>query len=315
MSPDRMRRAAVVDLFCGAGGLSQGFYQEGFSVVAGVDADPDCRHAFEHNNGGKFLERNIAKVTAEELMEAFGPAETRILVGCAPCQPFSNYNQANLRPDWNLLFHFGRLVEEVQPDIVSMENVPSLERFADGAVFEAFKDVLTRTGYQLVSGVVRGTDFGLPQSRSRLVLIASRLGPIKMPSPVEARPTIREAIGALPEIEAGARCPTDPLHQASDLTPRNLKRMRASSPGGTWRDWPEELKLPCHRRRTGKGYGAVYGRLSWDAPAPTITTQFHNYGSGRFGHPEQDRALSLREGAILQGLPSSTRGGKWPEAP
>jgi DNA (cytosine-5)-methyltransferase 1 len=186
-----------------------------------------------------------------------------------------------------------------------MENVPSLERFADGAVFGAFKDVLNRTGYHFVYGVVRGTDFGLPQRRSRLVLIASRLGPIEMPSPVEARRTVREAIGSLPVIKAGTTCPTDALHQASGLTPTNLKRIRASRPGGTWRDWPEELKLPCHRRRTGKGYSAVYGRLSWDQPAPTITTQFYNYGSGRFGHPEQDRALSLREAAILQGFPAS----------
>jgi DNA (cytosine-5)-methyltransferase 1 len=204
-----------------------------------------------------------------------------------------------------LLFHFGRLVEELRPDIVSMENVPSLERFADGAVFDAFKDVLKNAGYDFVSAVVCGTDFGLPQSRSRLVLIASRLGSIEMPLPFKAKRTIREAIGTLPVIKAGDRCPTDPLHQASGLTPTNLKRMRASKPGGTWNDWPEALRLTGHRRPTGNGNSAEYGRLSWDEPAPTITTQFYNYGSGRFGHPEQDRALSLREGAILQGFPPS----------
>jgi len=297
--------ASVVDLFCGAGGLSQGFYQEGFRIAAGVDADEDCRHAFERNNGGKFLRRNIVDVTAAEVADAFGPASTRILVGCAPCQPFSNYNQANLRPDWNLLLHFGRLVRELQPEIVSMENVPSLERFAGGAVFSQFKDVLKSNGYHFVSGVVRGTDYGLPQSRSRLVLIASRLGPVSMPECTGIRRTIRDAIGSLPPINAGSKNLHDPLHQASGLTPMNLKRMRASRPGRTWSDWPETLKLPCHKRPSGKGYGAVYGRLSWDQPAPTITTQFYNYGSGRFGHPEQDRALSLREGAILQGFPSS----------
>jgi DNA (cytosine-5)-methyltransferase 1 len=153
MKPVRKSAASVVDLFCGVGGLSHGFYREGFKIAAGVDADPDCRHAFEQNNRGKFLHRNVADLTADELATAFGSAATRILVGCAPCQPFSNYNQANLRPDWNLLSHFGRLVEDLQPEIVSMENVPSLVRFAGGMVFTAFKDVLRRNGYHVAAGV------------------------------------------------------------------------------------------------------------------------------------------------------------------
>jgi DNA (cytosine-5)-methyltransferase 1 len=117
--------------------------------------------------------------------------------------------------------------------------------------------------------------------------------------------TVREAIGKLPAIRQGTAHPKDPLHSAAKLSDLNLKRIRASRPGGTWRDWPKHLIADCHKRDTGYSYPGVYGRMAWDEPAPTLTTQFFGFGSGRFGHPEQDRAISLREGAILQGFPRS----------
>ena len=135
---------------------------------------------------------------------------------------------------------------------------------------------------------------------------ASRLGPIKVLSPEEfgaPRRTVREVIGALPPVAAGEVGKEDPLHSARGLSPLNLERIRASRPGGTWRDWPEALKLECHKRETGASYAGVYGRMKWDEPSPTMTTQFIGYGSGRFGHPEQDRALTIREGAMLQSFP------------
>jgi len=115
--------------------------------------------------------------------------------------------------------------------------------------------------------------------------------------------SVREAIGALPPLAAGATSRSDPLHTASALSPKNLRRIKASQPGGTWRDWPIELRADCHRRQTGKTYPGVYARMEWDKPAPTMTTQCFGYGNGRFGHPEQDRAISLREAAILQSFP------------
>ena len=117
--------------------------------------------------------------------------------------------------------------------------------------------------------------------------------------------TVRETIGSLPPIKAGERDPQDELHTASSLSPLNLSRIRVSRPGGTWRDWPEELQASCHRKDTGATYPSVYGRMEWDRPAPTITTQCFGYGNGRFGHPEQDRAISLREAAMLQTFPES----------
>ena len=143
------------------------------------------------------------------------------------------------------------------------------------------------------------------QSRKRLVLIASRIGPIAVPisSGSGRSPTVREAIAKLPTLEAGEGSLDDPLHVASRLSPVNLKRMRASKPGGTWRDWPKKLRAKCHQRQTGSTYPSVYGRMSWDKPSPTVTTQCFGYGNGRFGHPAQDRAITLREAAILQSFP------------
>ena len=155
-------------------------------------------------------------------------------------------------------------------------------------------------------GVVDCSLFGLPQSRRRMVLLASQFGPINLIAPSRTRPaTVRDAIGRIPPIHQGGTHARDSLHSASRLSELNLKRIKASTPGGTWRDWPKHLVADCHVRETGHTYPGVYGRMAWDEPAPTLTTQFYGFGNGRFGHPEQDRAISLREGAILQGFPKS----------
>ena len=137
-----------------------------------------------------------------------------------------------------------------------------------------------------------------------MVILASLIGPIELISPTHKKAkSVKDAIGKLPAIAAGSVHENDAFHVSSRLSDLNLERIRASRPGGTWRDWPELLVADCHRRETGRTYPGVYGRMAWDAPSPTITTQFYGFGNGRFGHPEQDRAISLREGAILQGFP------------
>lgn len=297
--------ASVIDLFCGAGGLSHGFFQEGFSIAAGVDFDGACQFAFEENNGARFLRRDVAELTASEITGLFEPGKKRVLVGCAPCQPFSTYNQKNDDPKWQLLGHFSKLIDDVRPDVVSMENVPRLLAFKDGSVIEDFVSTLKAADYHVVFDVLYGPDFGLAQTRSRLVLLASRLGPIQLPVPTHTNGyrTVREEIGALPPLSHGECDEADPLHRASRLAPINVRRIDSSKPGGTWRDWETDLVAHCHKQEAGRGYSSVYGRMSWDEPSPTITTQFFGFGNGRFGHPEQQRALSLREGAMLQGFP------------
>lgn len=297
--------AKVVDLFCGVGGLSHGFYLEGFDVSAGVDVDPVCKYPFEKNNSSTFLKKSVSELTRADLEPHFSGAKHKILVGCAPCQPFSTYNQKNSDQRWKLLESFSDVISMVEPDVVSMENVPRLAEFNDGSLLEDFKARLVDDGYSVTSGVLYCPDFGLPQTRSRLVLLASRLGKIDLPRPTHAEkhPTVREAISDLPEISAGEICQKDALHRSSRLSHTNLKRIKSSQPGGTWRDWAPDLRASCHNKESGKTYSSVYGRMGWDSPSPTITTQFFGFGNGRFGHPEQDRAISLREGAILQGFP------------
>ena len=301
------KAASVVDLFCGAGGLSYGFKSTSFKVAAGIDIDEACRFPYEKNNGSPFIRKDVANVTARELHALFEPKTLRVLVGCAPCQPFSTYNQKNTNPDWRLLHAFGELIDAVRPDVVSMENVPRLLAFQGGSVFDAFVRRLHAADYSIVWDVLYGPDFGLAQTRSRLVLLASRLGPIDMPKPTHfpgTYRTVQDEIGELPPLRHGQTDETDALHCASRLSQTNAKRISSAQPGGTWRDWNPELVASCHRVETGKGYSSVYGRMMWDVPSPTITTQFFGFGNGRFGHPEQDRALSLREGALLQGFPS-----------
>ena len=299
-------QASVIDVFCGVGGLAHGFKKEGFSLACGIDIDEACRYAFEKNNSAPFIAKDVSKISAMTLNSFFHPEMTRVLVGCAPCQPFSLYNQKNNDPQWKLLSDFGELIAKTKPEIVSMENVPRLIKFKGGQLFDMFVNTLENEGYSVWFSPVFCPDYGVPQSRTRLVLIASLLGPISLEPPTHEESkyvSVREVIGRKSKLEAGSIDEEDRIHRSSRLSPRNLERIRAATPGGTWRDWDDELVTECHKRETGKGYASVYGRMTWDNPSPTITTQFFGFGNGRFGHPEQDRAISLREGAILQSFP------------
>ncbi|MCQ8181007.1 DNA cytosine methyltransferase [Methylomonas sp. SURF-1] len=307
MPDDYPVNLACVDLFCGAGGLTHGFTLEGIPVVAGIDLDPACRFPYETNNTAKFLERDISQVTANEINQLFGNSELKILAGCAPCQPFSTYAQRyesdGIDGKWGLLYQFGRLVRESHPDVITMENVPTVVRHQ---VFHDFVAELKDLGYHVWYDVIDSSLYGVPQSRRRMVLLASKFGEIRMIEPTHPKPkTVEQVIGGLPPIEAGQAHRDDKLHIASTLTEKNLRRIRISKPGGTWRDWPEHLRADCHKSKTGKTYPSVYGRMEWNKPAPTMTTQCYGFGNGRFGHPEQDRAISLREAAILQSFPEN----------
>ena len=298
-------RASVIDLFCGAGGLSYGFKSEGFRLAAGIDIDEACRFPYVENNHAPFIRRDVGEMDAEDVEQLFEPGSIRVLVGCAPCQPFSTYNQKNDDPNWRLLQSFGRIIDRVCPDVVSMENVPQLIKFRGGKTFGKFISTLHSAGYHVEWDVLYGPDYGLAQTRSRLVLLASRLGDIALPEPTHKTDyrTVKDEIGNLPPLRHGEADESDRLHCCSRLSKTNALRMASSKPGGTWRDWDADLVTDCHKAETGKGYSSVYGRMEWSEPSPTITTQFYGFGNGRFGHPEQDRALSLREGALLQGFP------------
>lgn len=295
----------VVDLFCGIGGLTCGLEKAGLDVVAGYDLDATCEYAYTHNNSSLFINRNIGDIDGKEIKRLLRGYDVKILAGCAPCQPFSRHQKdkkdRSKHKDWKLLYQFARLVEEAQPHIVSMENVPELEK---EKVFSDFVDILKKQKYNVTYKVVNAADYGVPQRRKRLLLLASKKKNIAFIEPTHNQPvTVREAIGNLPLIGAGESNDIDRLHITSSLSATNLQRMQHSIPGGSWKDWPENLISECHKKKKGQTYISVYGRMCWDDVAPTITTQFTGYGTGRFGHPEQDRALTLREGAIIQTFP------------
>lgn len=293
-----------IDLFCGVGGLTNGLIKGGIRVLAGIDIDFRCKFPYEENNQSLFVKKDISSVTPNELNLLFNGSNVRLLAACAPCQPFSTYSRSRKSKEdnqWSLIRNFSRLIQETQPDLIAMENVP---RFIQHKVFQDF--LLDLRDYHIWFKVIQCIDYGVPQTRKRLVLLGSKYKEIELLSPSEfgeSVHTVRQAIGHLPVLSAGGTEEKDPLHTTSKLSELNLRRIQASKPGGTWRDWDNSLIANCHRKNSGQTYPSVYGRMKWDEPSPTITTQCFGYGNGRFGHPEQDRAISLREAALLQTFP------------
>jgi DNA (cytosine-5)-methyltransferase 1 len=296
-----------VDLFCGAGGLTFGLEQAGINIKLGVDADESCAHSIQVNTSALFLAEDVTKLPADVLKAAWGDSKIKLLAGCAPCQPFSTYTQGKPSQDdprWALLGSFARLVHESQPDIVTVENVFQMER---NSIFQEFLEELSADGYEYEYGVLDCREYGIPQSRKRLVLIASRFGKPHLPTPTTKHKkqwvSVKDCIGKLPRIRHGKAHVSDRLHISRGLSDLNYERIKASKPGGTWREWPEELVANCHRKQSGRKFIGVYGRMKWNEPSPTITGQSIGFGNGRFGHPSQNRAISLREAAMLQSFP------------
>ena len=303
---------SVVDLFCGIGGLSYGLKKSGIKIKAGFDFDDKCQYAYEENCKAKFIHKDIVTVKKDDVLKYYKQNDIKVLLGCAPCQPFSTYtlkgdNQKDTR--WQLLYEFSRLIKETKPDIVSMENVPNLLNFKKEPVFENFVKELEKEGFHTWYDIVYSPDYGIPQKRKRLILLASKKGKIKLIEPTHTLReyvTVRDAIGHLDKIASGETSKKDFIHRASKISEKNLARIRQSVPGGSWkRDWDKDLQLTCHKSNKGKTYVSVYGRMEWDKPSPTMTTFCTGIGNGRFGHPEQDRAISLREAAILQSFPKN----------
>ncbi len=307
------KKAKVIDLFCGVGGMTHGFVREGFDVVAGIDIDKTCEYSYVKNNPSVFLHRDIKDVTSQDLLDLYGGADVKILIGCAPCQPFSSLNlkrgvYKNHDSRWSALEKFIDLIDSVQPDIVSMENVKDLFDEKKFPIFGKFVEALKRNKYEVSYRVVDASYYGVPQKRKRLVLLASKFGKIELIPETHNKEnlvTVRQVISHLSTIRDGQTSKKDPLHKASKLSDLNKKRIIATPKnGGGAKDWEESLVLECHKKDSGSSYkSSVYGRMRWDEPAPTMTTHCVNLGTGRFGHPTQNRAISLREAALFQSFP------------
>ncbi len=291
--------------------MTKGLMNAGIDVLFGLDFNPACQETYENNNGIPYLNRDITQVTGEQLINEYHAMEDNdnlLLVGCAPCQPFSSQRHSeHQHVAINLLDEFGRIVETVMPAHVLVENVPGIEVRGE-AVFTRFLDRLTRLGYQYEYRVLNAKKFGVPQNRRRLILIASRLfapifphetnGPGLLPYV-----TVADAIRGYPILDAGHEDDAIPNHRAAGLSELNMRRMIATPHDGGGRiNWPPALRLACHTNGH-EGHTDVYGRMTWNHVSPTLTSKCYSISNGRFGHPEQNRAISLREAAAIQSFP------------
>ena len=306
----------VYDFFAGCGGASCGFRAAGMEISFALDTDSDAKATFKANFRSTHFEFvDIRDISTEEVrvrVEAEQPSPV-LFSGCAPCQPFTKQNTTRPGLDDDdrvpLLAHFGALVVDCRPDLVFVENVPGLQTLdRDSQPFGDFLSRLNAAGYKVDYRPIRLAKFGIPQTRRRLVLVGSLHGAIRLPDethgpgkPNERYATVRDWISHLPPVRAGEEHEKVRNHRAANLSERNLERVRATREGGGHGDWPEHLKLECHKGFSG--YSDVYGRMSWDSPASGLTTRCTSYSNGRFGHPEQDRAISIREAACLQTFP------------
>ena len=304
-----MRTIKAIDFFSGAGGLTKGLQLSGIDVFAGIDFESSCKDTYEKNNNAQFINKSIIDVTAKEVKDLFknntSSNDYTMIAGCAPCQPYSMINTRKKKDDdrKTLLDEFRRIIKGVKPHFVLMENVSRLN--AENQYFASFIKMLENNGYKYEYKVLNAKDFKVAQNRKRLFLIATRLKKINLTfdtlktyEPI----TLKDVIYDLEKIEHDKPSKIDFLHKSKTLGKLNLKRIKATPKNGGLRtSWSDDLKLSCHKKK--EAFLDNYGRLAWNKLSSTITTKFHEYCSGRFGHPEQDRALSLREGALIQTFP------------
>lgn len=284
------------------------------TVRLGLDMDPDSESTYLSNfHKSKFVCQDIRLLRPDDLSHIIKRRYGRPLVfgACAPCQPFSKQNRLIKSADRrrNLLREFHRFITVFKPEYIFLENVPGLQSIGERkGPFKEFTNLLSRLGYFHDHRVIMAYHYGVPQRRMRLVLLASRNGPIEIPPPTHgpgtahpSLPTVGESISHLPPIAAGETHPTVPNHRAADLSPVNLRRIAVTPPGGSRTDWPQELELACHEGHSG--HTDVYGRMLMDAPSAALTTRCISLSNGRFGHPSQNRAISVREAACIQTFP------------
>jgi DNA (cytosine-5)-methyltransferase 1 len=307
----------AVDFFCGAGGMSYGLQQAGIQVLGGIDNSSDCRETYLSNiAGAKYIRHDIATLSAPELGRRLcigAEDDDLIFAGCSPCQFWSKIptDKTQSKRTALLLKQFRKFIAHFRPGFIVVENVPGLYRRTNDSILPSFLTFLGRLEYTWADGVINANHYGVPQNRKRYLLIATRIArKIDLPAAeVDTGLTVEAFIGAangFQKISAGHRDDSSFLHSTAALSPKNLRRIALTAKsGGTrvaWRD-SEDLQIPAYRDKDTI-FRDVYGRMFWNRPAPTITTRFNSLSNGRFGHPEEDRAISLREGAALQTFPN-----------
>lgn len=307
----------VIDFFSGCGGVSEGLRQAGFEISIGLDFDKKAAETYQANfPEAQFYNVDIRKLDEKEFVKLFSKQNKKkhplLFVACAPCQPFSTQNKSKHEDDIRrtLLDETHRFIKELKPDYILIENVPGLQKIdkEKEGPYKRFVNFLRDEEYSFIEFIAKSEEYGVPQRRKRFVLMASRHGEISIPEKTHGEgllpiTTVKDFIGEFPAIKAGEVHSDDPFHRCPTLNDRNLERIRNTPEGGDRRHWPEHLINKCHKHHSG--HMDTYGRMSWDKPAPTLTTRCYSYSNGRFGHPDtnQHRAISVREASRLQTFP------------
>lgn len=306
-----MKKIIAIDFFCGAGGATHGLRKAGIKVLKGIDIDQNAKETYERNNpGSKFLLADVQTVTEASVMKGIKrKGNVLLFVGCAPCQPFSLQNRYPKRSDErkSLILSFGRLITKIKPEYIFVENVPRFGK-EKNYFFRKFRKMLTKK-YAIQTGIMDAKDYGVPQNRKRFVLLGRLKGfgnKIALPSATHGEGlipyvTARDAISGYPRFSSPTLIfPSN--HVTQKLGAKNLLRLKfVRKNGGSRSDFPAYLVLKCHEKH--HGHKDVYGRMAWDHPAPTLTCRCTSITNGRFGHPAQNRAITVREAAAIQTFP------------
>jgi len=317
---DALSRPVALDLFSGGGGLTVGMKNAGFQVAAAVELHPSAFSTYKANHPEvTAFKQDIRTIKADNLLRLCPGGGLDLLAGCPPCQGFCSLTAKYQREDPRneLVREMTRMIRELRPKAVMMENVPGLA-VKGKPKLEELLATLRELGYEPTWRVLEVADYGVPQRRRRLVLFAGRGFPISLPVPTHSRSgegglprwrTVADAISGMPEPTTMSRAVAAGgprrfgWHVVSDLGTANRKRLEVALPGKAWTDIPEDLRPPCHKGDY-TGFSNVYGRMRWDEPSPTITGGCTTLSKGRFGHPERLRTISVREAALLQTFPS-----------
>lgn len=303
----------AVDFFCSGGGMTSGFRKAGINVLGGIDIDPECEKTYTLNNpGSEFILADIKKLSFESLeskLKISKNDDNLVFIGCSPCQYWSNIKtiKAKSEDSKDLLSDFQRFVDHFKPGHLVIENVPGILNRIEESPLKAFLEFLKKSKYNFKYQVINASHYGVPQTRRRLLLIASRVSEIvELPIPKTKNnpPTVRDFIGdtiKFKKIPAGHRDTSEFLHTSAKLSKNNILRLEITPhDGGSRMSYYQDSNIAVNSHLNSKNFSDSYSRMFWDKPAPTITTRFNSISNGRFAHPEQDRAISLREGATLQ---------------
>lgn len=300
-----VKKLNAIDLFAGCGGLTQGMHEAGFRTKVAIELEAVAVTAYKLNHPDTHvIQKDIREISVAEIKKILSGEPLHLLAGCPPCQGFSSVRKLNKKQSVrdkrnNLVLEYFRMVKELKPLTIMMENVPGLK---DYYLFKEIVKELEALGYNPKVEILDVKEYGVPQSRRRLVMVGSRLGDISIAKPKVKKRTVRDAISSLPYPEKTK----DPLHKiVASHTPEVSERIRLTpKDGGGWKDLPKKYILKCHRK-DGVGFNDVYGRLRWDDYSTTITGGCLNPSKGRFLHPEQNRVITPREAALLQSFPAN----------